>query len=617
MRTNSLSKGSTKGVIEMAQDEIDRLQPIVDAMNAELDEYQAKRKAIATSVALDRWEEFTEEELVILHSMLRETNYSNENILVTSLDTIATTVDVEEELYQDASKALAERSRPQLSFSITLDNLFALEEYAVLRDDLTLLHYIRVGIGLYEDQFEKLRVVEIQRNPLIDTEELTLTFSNMTYSLQGASDFAYLFEDATSGTSGSSSSSSGGGVIGTNDAEIQISNNMLNALLKSKPYANSVGQVLMSQLIASEEFGNLFAQSGLFDKLEAGYLKVSGDCVTDHIKSSNYNASTGVGSYLALKNGTFTYADGKLTWNGTKLHIDGGVEIGSSTGNQTISNISTLDGQLRSEISRATSAEGRLSSLISQTESEISTRVEADGIISAINQSAEKIKISANKVDISGLVSFSDLSGSGTSTINGSNVTTGKISSKNGSSWIDLDNNTFNFGNGGLVYDRSGNLTLSGDLYGTNWSITKNNGFQYSDANKIKYGDIPLIGEDISSQISWNTEDYLNGVINYQSKVAAFRTPFLVDITILLYLDKAFPKNTTLCEGLPRAKSVNPHTISVIFYKKASSGDYEYTTTSSKLYFFQPSNSTRLSSITSERSFTSGDWVCHLMYIPE
>lgn len=58
---------------------------------------------------------------------------------------------------------------------------------------------------------------------------------------------------------------------------------------------------------------------------------------------------------------------------------------------------------------------------------EIDLSVKKDGVISAINLSTEGIKISADKINIIGLVTFTDLSTEGKTTINGANITTGTI----------------------------------------------------------------------------------------------------------------------------------------------------------------------------------------------
>ena len=59
---------------------------------------------------------------------------------------------------------------------------------------------------------------------------------------------------------------------------------------------------------------------------------------------------------------------------------------------------------------------------------EVSKKVGNDEIISRTNQGAETIKIYASKIDLQGYVTVSDLSDSGKTTINGSNITTGTIS---------------------------------------------------------------------------------------------------------------------------------------------------------------------------------------------
>lgn len=79
---------------------------------------------------------------------------------------------------------------------------------------------------------------------------------------------------------------------------------------------------------------------------------------------------------------------------------------------------------------RVENAEGSISS-ITQRADELDLRVEAkvdsDSIISSINMSREGIKISADKIAITGVVTFEDLKTPGATTISGSNITSGKI----------------------------------------------------------------------------------------------------------------------------------------------------------------------------------------------
>ncbi|MGN1206304.1 MAG: hypothetical protein ACI4SQ_04865, partial [Eubacterium sp.] len=59
---------------------------------------------------------------------------------------------------------------------------------------------------------------------------------------------------------------------------------------------------------------------------------------------------------------------------------------------------------------------------------EVAKKVGNNEIISKINQSAESVTISASKINLSGYVTVAGLKGSGTTEINGSNITTGTVS---------------------------------------------------------------------------------------------------------------------------------------------------------------------------------------------
>ena len=106
------------------------------------------------------------------------------------------------------------------------------------------------------------------------------------------------------------------------------------------------------------------------------------------------------------------------------------------------SNIYTTQFATRSEVSQTASAittyvereyasKDLMNSTITQTADsinlEVSKKVGNDEVISKINQSAEQITIQANKVNLTGYATFTDLSTGGRTTINGSNITTGTI----------------------------------------------------------------------------------------------------------------------------------------------------------------------------------------------
>lgn len=91
--------------------------------------------------------------------------------------------------------------------------------------------------------------------------------------------------------------------------------------------------------------------------------------------------------------------------------------------------------------------------------------VTAASIVAAINNAGSSVKISADHVNISGFVTFSDLSGNGTTQINGSNITSGTITGveirTTGSSrygQVVIANNMIKIGTG-IIYNDTTGLT--------------------------------------------------------------------------------------------------------------------------------------------------------------
>lgn len=293
--------------------------------------YSTQRINLANSVSLENFKInnnllFTEKDLNIINSMIREKDYNNSNILTTNLDDIVSTLDVQEELYQAAIEELYTLSQPQYSFQTELDNLYALEEFQSYHDDFNVGNFIRVGFEIHEELFDfdfrKLRLISIEYNPLQSDENLSIEFSTMIRNLEGVSDLASLLGE-TSSSGSSSSSSGGGGTYGNNDANVQMSNNMLNALLSTELFGTTVTDVILDSIKGNKgNFNTLLSHSGVFDSLEAGRIKISGECLFDTIKSSNYVAGKS-GSMLDLLNGNFDFAGGKLKWNGTNLSVEG------------------------------------------------------------------------------------------------------------------------------------------------------------------------------------------------------------------------------------------------------------------------------------------------------
>lgn len=88
--------------------------------------------------------------------------------------------------------------------------------------------------------------------------------------------------------------------------------------------------------------------------------------------------------------------------------------------------ISVNADKITSEVTRATKAEGTLSAQISVNAQQILTKVSQNSVISEINQTAEAIKIQAQKIDLVGLVNANEFV-SKYATINSLNATTANL----------------------------------------------------------------------------------------------------------------------------------------------------------------------------------------------
>ena len=330
-RSNSLTKTKCKGIIRLCNDAILTRKNEIKSLEDLQNNYSVQRINLANSVSLENFKAnnnvlFTEKDLNVINSMIREKDYNDPNVLITNLDDIVSTINAQEELYQAAIEELYILSQPQYSFQTELDNLYALEEFQSYHDDFDVGNFIRVGLEIHEEifnfDFRKLRLISIEYNPLQSDENLSIEFSTMERGLENVSDMSFLIGKDNSTSSGGSSSG-GGGTYGNNDANVQMSNNMLNALLSTELFGTTVTDVILDSIKGNKgNFNTLLSHSGIFDSLEAGCIKISGECLFDIIKSSNYIAGKS-GSMLDLLTGNFDFAGGKLKWDNDKLSIEG------------------------------------------------------------------------------------------------------------------------------------------------------------------------------------------------------------------------------------------------------------------------------------------------------
>lgn len=206
-----------------------------------------------------------------------------------------------------------------------------------------------------------------------------------------------------------------------------------------------------------DEFGNAIYQDGFI-----GGLTISAN--TMFYGSGSFGS--GNTAFYVGKNSSgqanFSLGD-KLTWDGTTLSITGNVAITGGTTYTTIQNAYNQANGAYNEANSASSA--------------------ADA---AYQYADDAFNTANNKITIGGAGITVDNDGRLTQ-ISGDVIRTGLIASTGNASYINLNNGTFNFGNGGISWDGAtldvnGDIsgcsgTFTGTIYGQN--VTVQNGFSF------------------------------------------------------------------------------------------------------------------------------------------
>lgn len=265
-------------------------------------EIQEKRNQIAKDVLMEnfgkvqeKYPAFTDKETYIIKSLYNQATYSNENIIITTLDSTVDAVDKAITLYKDAVEELYVESHPQYTYTDEIGNIYALPEFREYHDQLAVNDFVRLGLS--DTRYVKLRVVEIRYNPCDMDETMEVTFSNMVqYKSKLTNDNEFLTNalnqtsDRTGGRVNSVNKSSTSDYVITSEAIKQIfSNPLFNSMLGGTTTGGtgSGGTITASMIVAEL----VKAKEGIFDKLtvDTAFMKyldvklVSADKITTRI----------------------------------------------------------------------------------------------------------------------------------------------------------------------------------------------------------------------------------------------------------------------------------------------------------------------------------------------
>lgn len=255
-----------------------------DKANEKLKEINFSRTSLVkdvdkTNTSGEHFTAFTEEELNILNKFYYISDYTNDNIITTSLDDTITTIDIAEELYQDAIEQLYVESHPQLTYSTNVDNFLSLIKYAEFAEELNLADFIRIETE--EDYFIKLRLISIEFNPLCYDESISLTFSDMIKYKFKRNDFINLLNNSSFSSKNSSS------IISSNSNSenvLSITADVIKQIVNNSYFQSAINSGISGTGSGSGE--TIFSEAILADYIKVNELNAELAKI-DHLESNS------------------------------------------------------------------------------------------------------------------------------------------------------------------------------------------------------------------------------------------------------------------------------------------------------------------------------------------
>ena len=206
-----------------------------DKASNELASIRGEMQEVKDKVAKEKY--FTDEELELLDHYYIYTDYTNDNILITSTYSGDEIVDTEDQLYRDAADRLYVESHPQYTWSTSQDNLLLMPEFQYWHGQLNPGNYIR--ISMRDDWQVKLRVSEVTLNPMMIDPTIDLVFTTMT-SYKSRRNDAVSILGGSGGSSKNSISSNFASRAATADT-VNVSTDLIMKILKNGAFSNYMG----------------------------------------------------------------------------------------------------------------------------------------------------------------------------------------------------------------------------------------------------------------------------------------------------------------------------------------------------------------------------------------
>lgn len=205
--------------------------------------FYAANNAISDSLSMDNEANFSEEQLIRLSAFLREDELHLDDIVETSEDNLSSSFKVKQDAMESGRIELQKLCQPQLQFSMSMANIYALPEFEPIIDQFQLGKVIKVA--LRDDYIKQSRLLQVNIG-FDDFSDFSCEFGDLT-NLRTQSDIhADLLKNAI--TAGKSVATNSGrwtkGADTITSIDLRIQQGLLDANTQIKAIDGTQGVVI-------------------------------------------------------------------------------------------------------------------------------------------------------------------------------------------------------------------------------------------------------------------------------------------------------------------------------------------------------------------------------------
>ena len=214
-------------VLNSIEDAISQRDKIIKAHETEYKKFQSANEVISNDLLMVN--NFTEGQRARLNAFLREDELHLDDIVTTSQDSIADTYKNQQDALESGRIELNKLCQPQLQFSMSMANIYALPEFEPIIDQFQLGKIIKVGIR--SDYIKQSRLLQVDIN-FDDFSDFSCEFGELT-SLRNQSDIhADLLKNAISAGKSVAQNASywTKGSDQANDIDLRLQEGLLNSI---------------------------------------------------------------------------------------------------------------------------------------------------------------------------------------------------------------------------------------------------------------------------------------------------------------------------------------------------------------------------------------------------